>query len=81
MVVLSTLENAVISFKNPVTDTDEVDVNRMFDRFYTGDRARRKTTGLDLSIVKLLTEQMGGVITASLHECELRIQVELPLSR
>ena len=81
VVVLSTFENAVISFKNPVKDTGEIDVNRMFDRFYTGDRARRKTTGLGLSIVKLLCDQMGGFVTASLHECELRIQVELPLSR
>lgn len=81
VVVLYSFENAVISFKNPVKDVAEIDVKRMFDRFYTGDRARRKTTGLGLSIVKLLAEQMGGVATASFQKNELDIQVELPLSK
>lgn len=76
---LSASENAVISFRNSVENADEIDVERMFDRFYTGDRARSKSTGLGLSIVKLLVEQMGGTVSAGLQQNELSIQVELPL--
>ncbi|MBC8015069.1 MAG: HAMP domain-containing histidine kinase [Sporomusaceae bacterium] len=78
VVSLSASEKAFISFKNPVENDNEIDVKRMFDRFYTGDRARSKTTGLGLSIVKLLAEQMGGVVSAGLQENELVIEVELP---
>ena len=53
----------------------------MFDRFYTGDRARSKTTGLGLAIVKLLAEQMGGTVSAGMQENELAIQVEFSLCR
>lgn len=81
VVLLSASKNAVISFKNPVENTAEIDMKRMFDRFYTGDRARSRTTGLGLSIVKLLAEQMGGVVSADLQEKKLAIQVELPLCR
>jgi signal transduction histidine kinase len=81
VVLVSASEEAVISFKNPVEYATEIDVKRMFDRFYTGDRARSKTTGLGLPIVKLLAEQMGGAVSADLQENELAIQVELPLCR
>lgn len=72
-------KNAVISFKNPIKDTTTVDVERLFDRFYTADKARGKTTGLGLSIVKLLAEQMGGNAKAILQGTMLEICVELPL--
>lgn len=70
---------AIISFENPVKNPSEIDVNRLFDRFYTGDKARSNSTGLGLSIVRLLTEQMGGSIGASLKDDMLEICVELPL--
>jgi signal transduction histidine kinase len=78
-VALSASVNAVIAFMNPVDDASEIDIDRIFDRFYTADRARSKTTGLGLSIVKLLAEQMGGAVSAALKENELTIMVELPL--
>lgn len=70
---------AIISFKNPVKNSSEIDVNRLFDRFYTGDKTRSNSTGLGLSIVRLLTAQMGGSTGASLKEGVLEIFVELPL--
>jgi signal transduction histidine kinase len=76
---LLAMENAVISFKNPVKNTSEIDVERIFDRFYTGDNARRKSTGLGLSIVKLLADQLGGSAGATLQNGLLDIQVRLPL--
>lgn len=72
-------EKAVISFENTLKNTSEIDVERLFDRFYTGDQARSKTTGLGLSIIKLLAEQMGGSASAVLQNGLLDIQVRLPL--
>ncbi len=71
--------SAVISFSNPVNNAAEIDVNRIFERFYTGDKSRSKTTGLGLSIVKLLAEQMNGSAGAELQGNLLDIHVELPL--
>ncbi len=60
-------------------DPSVIDVNRLFDRFYTSDQARSNSTGLGLSIVRILTEQMGGRARASLEGDLLEICVELPL--
>lgn len=76
---ISATENAVISFKNSVNNSSDIDVTKLFDRFYTGDKARSKSTGLGLSIVQLLAEQMGGSTSAALQKDILEICVELPL--
>ncbi len=75
------MENAVISFKNSVKNDCEIDTTHIFDRFYTADKARSKTTGLGLSIVRLLAEQMGGSTSALLKDNVLEIRVELPILR
>ncbi|MFO1446132.1 HAMP domain-containing histidine kinase [Bacillus sp. Bva_UNVM-123] len=72
-------ETAVISFRNPLSNPSEVDIGHLFDCFYTADKARSKTTGLGLTIVKELAEQMGGQAKAILQENMLEIRVELPL--
>lgn len=73
------MEDAVISFRNPVDVASEIDIERLFDRFYTGDKARRSTTGLGLHIVKLLAEQMGGGTGAAVQDGMIEIWVKLPL--
>lgn len=77
MVGISDGEMALISFKNQVKQPKQIDVNRIFDRFYTGDIARSHSTGLGLAIVKLLTEQMNGTVSASMEENLLEIRVAL----
>lgn len=72
---------ATVLFRNPVKSSTLLDVNRLFDRFYTGDQARSKSTGLGLSIVRLLAEQMGGRTSASLQDGALEIKVELPYAK
>lgn len=71
----------VISFKNPVKNAAAIEVNRLFERFYTGDKARNGSTGLGLHIVRLLAEQLGGRTGAALENRELEIWVELPASK
>lgn len=64
-----------ITFKNTAHKLNVIAVGRLFDRFYTVDSAK-KSTGLGLSIAKLLTEQMGGSINADYASNELTITIE-----
>lgn len=72
-------DKAVLLFKNKIKDASVMDIKRLFDRFYTGDKSRSNSSGLGLSIVRLLAEQMGGSAGASLQDGFLEIRVELPL--
>lgn len=55
------------SFSNTAEGLDSVTVGKLFDRFYTVETAGN-STGLGLSIAKLLAEQMGGSIKAEYIE-------------
>lgn len=65
----------ILSFQNPVANPLEIDASKLFDRFYTGDQSRNHSTGLGLSIVKLLAQQMGGEVEGNLQGDELEIRV------
>ena len=67
-------ENGEIVFSNTAPELSSVEVGRLFDRFYTVDSAH-KSTGLGLSIAKLLTERMGGSISADYKENTLSINL------
>lgn len=59
-----------------------VDIEKIFDRFYKGDRARTSTsTGLGLSIAKGLIDRMNGEISASVDKGLFIINVTIPLSK
>ncbi|MBE6857002.1 MAG: HAMP domain-containing histidine kinase [Ruminococcus sp.] len=61
-----------ITFSNKAKELDEVQAAKLFNRFYTVEAAR-KSTGLGLSIAKVLVEQMGGSITAEYCHQKLTI--------
>lgn len=63
-----------VTFSNTAKELSTVEVGKLFDRFYTVDNAR-SSTGLGLSIAKLLVERMNGSITAEYREERLVITV------
>ncbi len=65
-------DNGEIRFANHTAALDEVQVGKLFNRFFTVETAR-SSTGLGLSIAKNLVEQMGGTISAEYSDGELVI--------
>ena len=68
--------DGTVVFCNSARDLDWVSCERLFDRFYTVETGR-DSTGLGLSIARLLTERMGGSISASYADGMLSITVRL----
>ena len=66
--------DGTLTFTNAAPGLDEVQVGRLFDRFFTVE-AGRNATGLGLSIAKTLVERMGGIIGASYDEGRLTISI------
>lgn len=70
-------ENGEISFTNTASGLNEVQIEKLFDRFYTVEAAR-KSTGLGLAISRSLVERMGGSITAGYEDGRLNIRILFP---
>lgn len=70
-------DSGEITFSNTASDLSEVEVERLFDHFYTVNTARN-STGLGLAIAKMLTEKMGGVISVGLKNEVLTVSVKIP---
>lgn len=68
-----------VSFSNTASGMDEIQVGKLFDRFFTVESAR-DSTGLGLSIAKALVEQMGGRIWAKYKGEQLYIYLEFKVS-
>ncbi|MCM1055797.1 MAG: HAMP domain-containing histidine kinase [Bacteroides sp.] len=71
-IVLS--EKGEIMFSNTASGLDEIQVGRLFERFYTVEAARQ-STGLGLSIAKALVEEMKGEIGAEYTEGRIVIKI------
>lgn len=72
-----TPDSVHVLFKNDAPDLNEADVQRLFDRFYMKDESRTKgSTGLGLTISKLLTESMAGKISSQMNEQHLEITLQ-----
>ena len=64
----------VITFSNKATSLDEITVQKIFDRYFTVENAK-KSTGLGLSISKQLVELNGGTISAKYVKENLIIKI------
>lgn len=80
--------DGTVLFENRAKELDTVQTAHLFDRFFTVQTARQNArstaqggTGLGLSIAKLLTETMGGSITAVYRNGTLRVYVQFPKHR
>jgi signal transduction histidine kinase len=59
----------VLQFQNDKYNMKEEELKLIFDRFYVGDQTRNEgSTGLGLTITKILVEKMKGSIEARLEE-------------
>lgn len=68
-------DQGVLTFTNRASDLDEVQVGRLFDRFFTVESARN-STGLGLAIAKTLAERIGGKISAQYENEKLTILLQ-----
>lgn len=67
---------AVFICSNSVKDACDIDISKVFNRFYKADSARSSaSTGLGLSIAKDLVEKTGGEIAASFQDGEFSIEI------
>lgn len=62
-----------ITFSNTAKELSSVEVEQLFDRFYTVEVAHH-STGLGLSIARTLVQHIGGTITAEYSDSRLKIK-------
>lgn len=64
--------------RNQTYNAKELDVERIFERFYTKNPARTNgSTGLGLAVVKKLTEMLGGEVSATVQSDFLSLTVTI----
>lgn len=69
-----------IAVRNDVRDSDHIDVEKIFERFYKADKSRNQTsTGLGLAIAHDMVCKMGGEIKAEIQEEIFIIEVTFPI--
>lgn len=69
-------DDGKITFSNKATSLDATTVEKIFNRYYTVENAK-KSTGIGLSIAKQLVELNGGTINAKYIKSHLIIEINL----
>ena len=69
-------DDGELIFSNTASKLNEVQVGKLFDRFFTVEAARN-ANGLGLAISKTLIEQMGGNISANMVGNKLQLMIHL----
>lgn len=70
-------DDGTVIFANTATNLSPVEAGRLFERFYTV-RTAKGSTGLGLSIAKMLTAKMNGNIHAEYNNGLLEIIIRFP---
>ena len=72
--------DAILVFQNQTEHPQDIEPERVFERFYKADQARsRQSTGLGLSIAQEFVLHMNGSIAASVEENWFIITIRFPL--
>ena len=71
-------ENGKLTFANSAKALSNVEVNKLFNRFFTVENARNNSTGLGLSIVKIFTQRMDCKLDAKYDDGKLVIEIDFP---
>lgn len=74
--------NVKIILSNDANTLDENDIEHLFDRFYVKDYSRsNSSSGLGLTVAKLLIEQMNGEIKADINKGILWLSITFALKK
>lgn len=74
---------AVLEVSNPYRNSDKLNVNRLFERFYRADSSsgnKINGNGIGLSIAKAAAEANGGTISARVHGGTISFKAVFPVS-
>lgn len=69
------LESDKVIFRNETNNIDTIDVGKLFDRFFTLAKARNNSTGIGLTIAKILITKMNYHIQAYKEDDKLVIEI------
>lgn len=76
-------DSLVISFRNSISISEKLEVEKLFDRFYRGDESRTNAngSGLGLAIAKQIIQLHQGEIRAERQHNKLTFLIKLPLTQ